>query len=47
MPFLRGLYIPWDVALTCAGIIAAVTFAAAGFAFRNVMKLQPADVFRS
>ena len=47
MPFLRGLYIPWDVALACAGIIAAVTFAAAGFAFRNVMKLQPADVFRS
>jgi len=47
MPFLRALYIPWEVALACGGVIAAVTFLAAGFAFNKVLKLQPADVFRS
>jgi putative ABC transport system permease protein len=46
-PFLRGLYIPWQVALQTAVAIAGVTLLAAGFGFLNIRKLEPAEVFRA
>jgi putative ABC transport system permease protein len=47
IPFLRGLYIPWQVVIVCAVVMAVITLAAAGLGFLRVVKLQPADVFRS
>jgi putative ABC transport system permease protein len=47
IPFLRGLYIPWQVVLLCALVMVCITAAAAGMGFQRVIKLQPADVFRS
>lgn len=46
MPFFRGLYLPWEVTATCCGILGVVTVLAAGFSFRQVLQLKPADVFR-
>ncbi|TAG08091.1 MAG: ABC transporter permease [Verrucomicrobia bacterium] len=47
LPFFRGLYLPWEVTLTCCSIIGCVTVMAAGMSFYKVLKLQPADVFRA
>jgi putative ABC transport system permease protein len=47
MPFLRGLYIPWSVSLSCSGVIGAITLISAFIAFRRISQIPPADVFRA
>lgn len=47
LPFFRGLYLPWEVTLICCATIGLVTVLAAGLSFRQVLQLQPADVFRN
>jgi putative ABC transport system permease protein len=47
VPFLRGLYIPWQVAALCALFMCCITLIAAAVGFKSVTSLQPADVFRS
>jgi putative ABC transport system permease protein len=46
IPFLRGVYIPWQVSVACCLTIGAVTILSTGLSMRNVLRLQPADVFR-
>lgn len=47
VPFLRGLYVPWQVAVASCGALSVLTFLTAGYSFRKVMALEPADVFRA
>lgn len=47
VPFLRGLYIPIPVVIRCSLFMAAIAFISATIGFRRVLRLQPADVFRS
>jgi ABC-type antimicrobial peptide transport system permease subunit len=47
MPFFRSLYLPWQVTLLCCISIGLITLLAAGFAFKKVLNLEPADVFRA
>ena len=47
MPFFRSLYLPWQVTLLCCISIGLITLLTAGFAFKKVLNLEPADVFRS
>jgi putative ABC transport system permease protein len=46
-PFLRGLYTPVPVVLLCAVFMALIALISAFLAFRRVLAMQPADVFRS
>jgi putative ABC transport system permease protein len=46
-PFLRGLYTPVPVVLLCAVFMALIALISAFLAFRRVLGMQPADVFRS
>ena len=46
IPFLRGVYIPWQVSVACCLTIGTVTILSTGLSMRNVLRLQPADVFR-
>ena len=45
-PFLRGIYIPTQVAVQTCTALAVVTAIAVLIALRNVQKLEPAGVFR-
>jgi len=45
-PFLRSLYLPWEIALGTCGALASVTGLALYASFRHVRALEPATVFR-
>jgi putative ABC transport system permease protein len=47
VPMLRGLYIPVPVVLLCIVFMIVIAFVSAFVAFRRVLVLQPAEVFRS
>jgi len=45
-PFLRSLYLPWEIALGTCLALASVTGIALYASFRHVRGLEPASVFR-
>jgi len=45
-PFLRGLHLPWPVALGSCAALAVVTGLAVVHSFRQIQALEPAAVFR-
>lgn len=45
-PFLRGLFLPWPIAIGTCLALAAITGLAVLHSFRQVQKLEPAMVFR-
>ena len=47
IPFLRGLYIPWQVVALCSAFMAVISAVTAAIGFRQVTQLQPVTVFRS
>ena len=45
-PFLRGLFLPWEIALITVATLCLVTGGAVFISFRHVQRLEPATVFR-
>jgi putative ABC transport system permease protein len=46
LPDLRGINIPWQVALGTAGVVVAIITFASLMSLRRVLLLEPAVVFR-
>jgi len=46
LPDLRGIYLPWEIALAAAGLVAVIIGLASVASLRRVLVLEPAVVFR-